>query len=75
MPVSLCGEMAGDPRFTRILIGLGLREFSMHSAEILRVKQEVLGCNAGALARPARRLTRLGDTAALRSALAQFNQI
>ncbi|MEY3670175.1 MAG: hypothetical protein RL258_1571 [Pseudomonadota bacterium] len=75
MPVSLCGEMAGDPRFTRILIGLGLREFSMHSAEILRVKQEVLRCHAGALARPARRLTRLGDTAALRSALAQFNQI
>jgi phosphotransferase system enzyme I (PtsI) len=74
-PVSLCGEMAGDPRFTRILIGLGLREFSMHSTEILRVKQEALRCNAEALARPARRLTRLGDTAALRTALAEFNKI
>ena len=74
MPVSLCGEMAGDPRFTRILIGLGLREFSMHSAEILRVKQEVLGCDAQAMARPARRLTRLGDPATLRAAVMQFNQ-
>jgi len=73
-PVSLCGEMAGDPRFTRILIGLGLREFSMHSAEILRVKQEVLDCDAQAMARPARRLTRLGDPATLRAAVAQFNQ-
>lgn len=74
MPISLCGEMAGDPRFTRILIGLGLREFSMHSAEILRVKQEVLSCDAQSLARPARRLTRLGDPATLRAALSQFNQ-
>lgn len=73
-PVSLCGEMAGDPRFTRILIGLGLREFSMHSAEILRVKQEVLDCDAQAMARPARRLTRLGDPATLRAAVAQFNR-
>jgi len=73
-PLSLCGEMAGDPRFTRVLIGLGLREFSMHSAEILRVKQEVIDCDAHALARPARRLTRLGDPATLRAALAQFNQ-
>jgi phosphotransferase system enzyme I (PtsI) len=73
-PVSLCGEMAGDPRFTRILIGLGLREFSMHSAEILRVKQEVLDCDALALARPARRLTRLGDPATLRAAVTQLNQ-
>lgn len=73
-PVSLCGEMAGDPRFTRILIGLGLREFSMHSAEILRVKREVLDCDALAMARPARRLTRLGDPATLRAAVAQFNQ-
>jgi phosphoenolpyruvate-protein phosphotransferase (PTS system enzyme I) len=73
-PVSLCGEMAGDPRFTRILIGLGLREFSMHSAEILRVKQEVLDCDAQAMARPARRLTRLGDPAILRAAVLQFNR-
>ena len=40
--VSVCGEMAGDTAFTRLLLGLGLRSFSMHPAQILAVKQEVL---------------------------------
>jgi len=40
--VSVCGEMAGDTQFTRLLLGLGLRSFSMHPAQILTVKQEVL---------------------------------
>jgi len=41
-PVSVCGEMAGDITMTRLLLGLGLRCFSMHPAQILAVKQEVL---------------------------------
>ncbi len=41
-PVSVCGEMAGDTAMTRLLLGLGLRSFSMHPAQILAVKQEVL---------------------------------
>ena len=49
-PVSLCGEMAGDATLTRLLLGLGLRSFSMHPAQILAVKQEVLRSNAGKLA-------------------------
>ena len=40
--VSVCGEMAGDTSLTRLLLGLGLRSFSMHPAQILAVKQEVL---------------------------------
>ena len=40
--VSVCGEMAGDPAMTRLLLGLGLRSFSMHPTQILAVKQEVL---------------------------------
>jgi len=40
--VSVCGEMAGDVMFTRLLLGLGLRSFSMHPSQILAVKQEVL---------------------------------
>ena len=40
--VSVCGEMAGDTTLTRLLLGLGLRSFSMHPAQILAVKQEVL---------------------------------
>lgn len=38
VPVTLCGEMAGDLRYTRLLLGLGLREFSMNSASLLEVK-------------------------------------
>jgi len=41
-PISLCGEMAGDVSMTRLLLGMGLRNFSMHPAQILAVKQEVL---------------------------------
>ncbi|MBA2965598.1 MULTISPECIES: phosphoenolpyruvate--protein phosphotransferase [Ramlibacter] len=48
--VSVCGEMAGDTTFTRLLLGLGLRCFSMHPAQILAVKQEVLRADAQRLA-------------------------
>ncbi len=40
--VSVCGEMAGDAQMTRLLLGLGLRSFSMHPTQILSVKQEIL---------------------------------
>ncbi|MBT9507858.1 phosphoenolpyruvate--protein phosphotransferase [Rhodoferax sp.] len=48
--VSVCGEMAGDTTLTRLLLGMGLRSFSMHPAQILAVKQEVLRADAGKLA-------------------------
>ena len=48
-PVSVCGEMAGDPQLTRLLLGLGLRSFSMQPAQILSVKQEVLRADASKL--------------------------
>ncbi len=41
-PVSMCGEMAGDPRFTRLLLGIGLREFSMQPGAILDIKELLL---------------------------------
>src|SRR6478735_4012169 len=47
--VSVCGEMAGDVQFTRLLLGLGLRSFSMHPAQILTVKQEVLRADTSRL--------------------------
>lgn len=40
-PVAMCGEMAGDPSFTRLLLGLGLRQFSMPPAALLEVKQVI----------------------------------
>jgi len=48
--VSVCGEMAGDVSLTRLLLGLGLRSFSMHPAQILAVKQEVLRADTARLA-------------------------
>ena len=41
-PIAVCGEMAGEVSFTRLLLGLGLRNFSMHPAQLLEVKQRVL---------------------------------
>ncbi|MEA3278899.1 MAG: phosphoenolpyruvate--protein phosphotransferase [Pseudomonadota bacterium] len=54
--VSMCGEMAGEPRFTRLLLGMGLRELSMQPGSLLEIKQIVRGADI-------RRLTR--KTAAL----------
>jgi phosphotransferase system enzyme I (PtsI) len=48
--VSVCGEMAGDPQLTRLLLGMGLRSFSMHPAQLLAVKQEVLRADCARLA-------------------------
>ena len=39
IPVAMCGEMAGDPRYTRLLLGLGLTEFSAHPSNLLEIKQ------------------------------------
>ena len=41
IPVAMCGEMAGDTRYTRLLLGLGLREFSMHPSALLEIKKIV----------------------------------
>ena len=48
--VCVCGETAGDVSMTRLLLGLGLRSFSMHPAQILAVKQEVLRADTRKLA-------------------------
>jgi phosphotransferase system enzyme I (PtsI) len=47
--ISVCGEMAGDANMTRLLLGLGLRSFSMHPSQILSVKQQILRADAGKL--------------------------
>jgi phosphotransferase system enzyme I (PtsI) len=62
--VGLCGEMAGDPTLTRLLLGLGLRHFSMHPTQLLRVKQEVLRSDTSRLAPWARKVMAAEDPAA-----------
>ena len=63
--VSVCGEMAGDTTLTRLLLGMGLRSFSMHPAQILAVKQEVLRADAARLAPWAQRVLEAEDPGAL----------
>ncbi|MBZ0125267.1 MAG: phosphoenolpyruvate--protein phosphotransferase [Rhodocyclaceae bacterium] len=73
LPVAVCGEMAGDPQLTRLLLGMGLRQFSMHPAQILEVKQEVLRSNLAELRRKVSRLLATDDPARLRQQLERLN--
>jgi phosphotransferase system enzyme I (PtsI) len=61
MPVAVCGEMAGDPKLTRLLLGMGLREFSMHPSQLLEVKQQVMMADAAQLAGRVARLLKLDE--------------
>jgi phosphotransferase system enzyme I (PtsI) len=47
--VSVCGEMAGDVTMTRLLLGMGLRSFSMHPSQVLQVKQRIILSDTGKL--------------------------
>ncbi|MDP2822716.1 MAG: phosphoenolpyruvate--protein phosphotransferase [Sulfuritalea sp.] len=61
MPVAVCGEMAGDPKLTRLLLGMGLRQFSMHPSQLLEVKQQVMMADATQLAVRVARLLKLDE--------------
>ncbi len=58
IPVAMCGEMAGDTRYTRLLLGMGLREFSMYPATLLEVKRIVIDAEIGRLSRTVKRILR-----------------
>jgi phosphotransferase system enzyme I (PtsI) len=72
-PVALCGEMAGDVNLTRLLLGLGLRQFSMHPASLLEVKQQVLKSNLRDLVPLATRMLRATDADKLHAMLRKLN--
>ncbi|MGL4408498.1 MAG: phosphoenolpyruvate--protein phosphotransferase [Zoogloea sp.] len=69
IPVSVCGEMAGDPDCARLLIGMGLRHFSMHPAQILEVKQEILRADSLDLTAKVQRLLKLEEPDKVREAV------
>ncbi len=73
IPVSVCGEMAGDPSLTRLLLGMGLRIFSMHPSQILKVKHRVLKSDLAELTPNVRKLLRLDEPGKLRDALDKLN--
>lgn len=61
VPVAMCGEMAGDTRYTRLLLGMGLRDFSMHASSVPQVKRVIQSSSVVALARVTRRILRSCD--------------
>lgn len=67
--VSMCGEMASDKRYTALLLGLGLTEFSMHPASVLEVKRAVMGADVARLSQRTAELMALTDANAYREAL------
>ncbi len=73
-PVSICGEMAGNPRLTPLLLGLGLRSFSMSASAIPRVKQVVRNVTIDVCARFARRIMEHSDPARIGELVAEFEQ-
>jgi len=74
VPVSVCGEMAGDPSVTRLLLGLGLTEFSMHPSQLLVVKQEILRSNLKALEKPVADVLASFEPNELQAALARLQK-
>jgi phosphotransferase system enzyme I (PtsI) len=72
IPVSVCGEMAGDTKLTRLLLGMGLREFSMHPAQLLAVKQEILGSDLTVLVPQTRKIMRTMEPVAIAEAVEQL---
>ena len=73
VPIAVCGEMAGESRLTRLLLGLGLREFSMHPAHLLGVKQRVLQTDVSAMTPLIERIRRADEPAKLGALLEKLN--
>lgn len=69
IPVSLCGEMAGDPRATALLLGMGLREFSMSPSRLPQVKQVIRALTIGQTVTFAQEALKHGDEASIKELL------
>ncbi|PIQ36290.1 MAG: phosphoenolpyruvate--protein phosphotransferase [Lysobacterales bacterium CG17_big_fil_post_rev_8_21_14_2_50_64_11] len=71
IPVAVCGELAGDPLFTPLLLALGLTEFSLHPCTLLEVRERIRAAHLGNLRRRAKTLLRARDRPALERWLAR----
>ena len=75
IPVAVCGEMAGDVKWTRLLLGMGLLEFSMHPSQLLSVKQEILNSDLTLLEPQVKKVLKASEPAAIEAAMAQLRAI
>lgn len=72
IPVAMCGEMAGESCYTRLLLGMGLREFSAAPGALLEIKRMIVNSDLAALAPQVRRIVHASGRAAMRAALARL---
>ena len=73
VPIAVCGEMAGDVSLTRLLLGFGLRQFSMHPAYLLTVKQQVLRTNIPEITGLTQKILKADDPERVRELLSRLN--
>ncbi len=73
VPVAICGEMAGEVTMTRLLLGIGLRQFSMHPAQLLSVKQQVLRSSVNELQLLTRKILRADDSEKVKRLIDHMN--
>jgi phosphotransferase system enzyme I (PtsI) len=71
--VAVCGEMAGDVKLTRVLLGFGLRQFSMHPAHLLSIKQQVLRTDIEEVTQLAGKMLKTDDPDRLQGLLEKMN--
>ncbi|MDR2016842.1 MAG: phosphoenolpyruvate--protein phosphotransferase [Burkholderiales bacterium] len=74
VPISLCGEMADDPKMTWLLLGLGLRQFSMPAAGLLAIKERVLSANVGVLQKAVARIVRVEEPEKIKALIEKLNR-
>lgn len=75
MPVSVCGEMAGEPSMTKVLLGMGLTDFSMHFNQLLSVKKEILRSDMSVLKQSVDELLSAIEPEELQAALQKINAV
>jgi phosphotransferase system enzyme I (PtsI) len=73
VPIAVCGEMAGELAMTRLLLGLGLRDFSMHPAQLLDIKQRVLQSDVALIMPTVERMKRTDESARMIALLDKLN--
>jgi len=75
IPVNVCGEMAGDERMTAILLGLGIRDLSMASSAVPRVKQRIRNLDINEATRRAQTIMEQTDAGMVAALLDDFNAL
>ena len=72
--VSICGEMAGDSKLTKLLLGMGLKHFSMHPSRILSVKKQVLNSDTQKLAALSSKVLKTKESEIIETLIRKINQ-